>query len=73
LSEPTASSSAESAEVDRLLAATESDLAGLAELTTHEQVSRYEGIHDSLVQALTRTADTQADSREGPAPGRPGA
>lgn len=66
--------------VDDLLGRAEAELAGLDQLSTHDQVAGYDRIHDSLVQALTRTADSagQPGGRPGqpsgrPVPGRPGA
>ena len=57
------------AQVDDLLERAESDLAEVDRLTTHDQVAGYGRIHDSLVQALARTAD--ATGPTGPTGGRP--
>lgn len=59
------------AQVDALLAGAEADLAELDRLTTHDQVAGYDRIHDSLVQALARTAEAPGSSGGRPVPGRP--
>lgn len=61
------------AQVDGLLEQAQAELAGLDHLTTHEQVAGYERIHDSLAQALARTADATGQPGGRPVPGRPGA
>jgi hypothetical protein len=59
------------AQVDDLLERAESDLAEVDRLTTHDQVAGYGRIHDSLVQALARTADATGPAGGRPAPGGP--
>jgi hypothetical protein len=59
------------AQIDALLERAEADLAELGQLTTHDQVAGYGRIHDSLVQALARTADTTGPGTGRPVPGRP--
>lgn len=59
------------APVDALLERTEADLAELDRLTTHDQVAGYGRIHDALVQALARTADSAGPAGGRPVPGRP--
>ena len=55
--------------VDDLPGRAEAELAGLDQLSTHDQVAGYDRIHDSLVQALTRTADSTGQPG---GPGQPG-
>lgn len=59
------------AEVHALLEQAEADLAGLDRLTTHDRVTGYGRIHDSLVQALARTSDAGGSPGGRPVPGRP--
>lgn len=59
------------APVDDLLERAEADLVELDRSTTHDQVAGYGRIHDSLVQALARTADAPAPGGGRPVPGRP--
>lgn len=61
------------AQVDGLLEQAQAELAGLDQLTTHEQVAGYQRIHESLAQALARTAETPGQPNGRPVPGRPGA
>jgi hypothetical protein len=67
------------AEVNALLERAEVELAELDRLTTHDQVAGYGRIHDSLGQALARTADASGPAGGSrpvpgrPVPGRPGA
>ncbi|WP_395726620.1 hypothetical protein [Nakamurella sp.] len=59
------------AQVGALLERAEADLAELDRLSTHDQVAGYGRIHDALVQALARTADSTGPTDGRPMPGRP--
>jgi hypothetical protein len=59
------------APVDALLERAEADLAELDRLSTHDQVAGFGRIHDALVQALARTADSTGPADGRPMPGRP--
>jgi hypothetical protein len=57
------------ADAETLLAGVESELGGIADLTTTEQVPVFDRMHSVLADALARTADTGGQ----PGPGSPGA